>query len=196
VRLFARKSRSEAESSTRIRERLAPVLAGLRGLFSRRDAEAIKLRVGQPAPDFELPIAEGSGKETSRLSSYRGRFVFAFFLPTEWCPVCQIHLRVFQRESRRLADHRVKLMVVSHRRSSGAAAFAQGIGTEHELLLDDSGNVSRSFGAARTFKAGKEVSIPMAFLIDPAGTVRCAYELDDISVADRHDWIDVLDAWQ
>jgi len=152
--------------------------------------------VGQPAPDFELPIAERTGKDTSRLSSHRGRFVFVFFLPTEWCPVCQIHLRVFQRESRRMADHRVKLMVVSPRHGNAAAAFAQGIGIEHELLLDDSQNVSRSYGAARTFKAAREVSIPMAFLIDPAGTVRCAYELDDISVADRRDWIDVLDAWQ
>ncbi|NBT06963.1 MAG: peroxiredoxin, partial [Betaproteobacteria bacterium] len=44
-----------------------------------------ELAVGKPAPDFELPDAEGT---LHRLSSLRGRWVVVYFYPKNDTPGC------------------------------------------------------------------------------------------------------------
>ena len=46
----------------------------------------LKVKVGEPAPDFEMPAVGG---KTVRLSSFRGRsHVVLTFIPAAWTPVC------------------------------------------------------------------------------------------------------------
>lgn len=45
------------------------------------------LRVGDPAPDFELPAVEGTLPVKIRLSDYRGKkHVVVTFHPLDWTP--------------------------------------------------------------------------------------------------------------
>lgn len=45
------------------------------------------LKIGDPAPDFELPAVEGEHETTVRLRDYRGRqSVVVAFHPLDWTP--------------------------------------------------------------------------------------------------------------
>jgi peroxiredoxin len=46
------------------------------------------LKVGDPAPDFEVPAVTGEQKHNFKLSEYRGKknVVIAFY-PLDWTPV-------------------------------------------------------------------------------------------------------------
>jgi peroxiredoxin len=46
------------------------------------------LKVGTPAPDFELPAVTGDQKSKFKLSDYRGKkHVVLAFYPLDWTPV-------------------------------------------------------------------------------------------------------------
>ncbi len=46
------------------------------------------LKVGSPAPDFELPAVTGDQKSKFKLSDYRGKkHVVLAFYPLDWTPV-------------------------------------------------------------------------------------------------------------
>lgn len=63
----------------------APVLAAglvlLSGLAAAAPPGALKVRVGEKAPDFALPSADG---KTIRLSDYAGRNVLIDFYRAHW----------------------------------------------------------------------------------------------------------------
>jgi peroxiredoxin len=45
------------------------------------------LKIGDPAPDFELPAVTGEHRHTMRLSDYRGKQnVVITFHPLDWTP--------------------------------------------------------------------------------------------------------------
>jgi peroxiredoxin len=44
------------------------------------------LKVGDPAPDFELPAVSGERQQTVRLSEYHGQNVVVTFHPLDWTP--------------------------------------------------------------------------------------------------------------
>jgi len=45
------------------------------------------LKVGDPAPDFELPAVEGEGRLKVKLSDFRGKkHVLVTFHPLNWTP--------------------------------------------------------------------------------------------------------------
>ena len=55
--------------------------------FSRGQEQAMPLRVGDPAPDFDLPAAEGEREFRVRLSDFRGKkHVLLAFHPLDWTP--------------------------------------------------------------------------------------------------------------
>jgi peroxiredoxin len=46
------------------------------------------LKVGEMAPDFEVPAVVGTEKDTLKLSDYRGKKnVLLAFYPLDWTPV-------------------------------------------------------------------------------------------------------------
>jgi peroxiredoxin len=46
------------------------------------------LKVGEMAPDFEVPVVVGTEKNTLKLSDYRGKKnVLLAFYPLDWTPV-------------------------------------------------------------------------------------------------------------
>jgi peroxiredoxin len=59
----------------------------LRGRLSRGQEQAMALRVGDAAPDFELPAVEGEREFRVKLNDFRGKkYVVLTFHPLDWTP--------------------------------------------------------------------------------------------------------------
>ena len=133
--------------------------------------------VGQPAPNFSLPDADG---KTRSLSQYRGKTVVLEWTNHE-CPYVKKHysgnMQAQQREATK--DGVVWLSIVSsapgeqgHVTGQQAKQVTASRGASPTaVLLDPSGNVGRLYGAKTT---------PHMFVINPQGRVVYAGGIDDV----------------
>lgn len=90
-------SRRPDSASTATGELTLKDIANLYKSAPRMDgkAENEPVPVGIPAPDFELPDANG---KLVRLSDFRGRAVVIAFYPLDWSPTCSDQLSLYQAE--------------------------------------------------------------------------------------------------
>lgn len=136
--------------------------------------------VGQPAPEFSLPAADGS---TVKLSDFRGkRVVIEWFNPE--CPFVKAAHDAGPLKD--LAARTTAQGVVWLAINSGAPG-KQGHGAEvnaqaaarwslsHPILLDDTGEVGRAYGATNT---------PHMFLVDDKGVLVYRGALDNAPMND------------
>ena len=106
---------------------------------------AAALKVGQQAPDFELPSVDG---DTVALTDAlrRGPVVLTFYRGS-WCPYCDLQLRAYARLMPQLRSAGAQLLAVSPQRVEAAVPNA----AEHRtlgfpLLTDAGGAVARRYG--------------------------------------------------
>lgn len=112
---------------------LAAALAILAGRFLPSGP-----KVGEEAPDLELPLLDGS---VSRLAELRGQVVVLDFWAT-WCPPCVESLPTLGRLSREFADRGLVTLAVNRdegpNREQKVRAFLKGTGlTDLPVALDD-----------------------------------------------------------
>lgn len=121
--------------------------------------------VGQPAPDFTLPDLDG---KPVRLADFRGKTVVLEWFNPE-CPFVQRSHTVgslVDTAARLTKDGVVWLAINSAapgKQGHGAEKNREGgtkFGMSHPILLDESGEVGRLYGAAHT---------PHMYVIDPQG---------------------------
>ncbi len=135
------------------------------------DAVNISLAVGEHAPDFELPDANG---RTVRLSDYKGRRLVLAFYPLDWSPGCSRQLDLYQQEleefGRRGAD--VVGISVDSLYSHGAWAAVRGL--TFPLLADfnPKGEVARRYKVWRETDGFSERAL---YVIDENGVIRHAH---------------------
>lgn len=126
--------------------------------------------VGQPAPDFELTLVDGS---KVRLADLKGQVVVLNFWAT-WCAPCKVELPILDRY------HEL-------RRAAGLRAFA--IATEDSLPLF---KLKKLFSvmtmpSARKIKGPYSTlgAVPTNYVIDRSGVVRyakaAAFDVDDMN---------------
>ena len=179
-----------AQPPGRWRWAAAPALAGSALLAAFVASGTAKLRrqrrrewafqVGQPVPDFTLKSREGV---SFQLSAERGRYVLLCFLQGDWCPICHVQMRIYQKEAPVLARHNVKLVAISPSAGEDARIFARdmGVGVDYLLLEDPESQVARQFGAASSnAQSGKGGPLPVSFLIGPEGHIVHASRPDDV----------------
>lgn len=115
---------------------------------------------GGPAPDFSLPLHDGS---TFTLSDHRGQWVVVNFWGS-WCMACRIEAPELQQVWTKYRDHGVMVVGVGFR---DAPDRALGFIDEFELSFpnghDDSLTVTRQFGIT---------GAPETYVIDPEGVIR------------------------
>jgi peroxiredoxin len=116
------------------------------------------LRVGKPAPDFELTSLDG---ETVRLSDFQGRPVLLSF-GASWCPDCRVEAPLME-EAHQKYPELVVLLVDSNESSDLVQKYAQKMGITHPILLDEDGAVNELY---------KIVAIPTELFIDEDGIIR------------------------
>ncbi len=167
------------------------------------------LRVGDVAPEFELPDAYGSMVNSAELLQ-RGPMIVSFYRGS-WCPFCNLELRALQRELDSVESAGATLVAISPNVPDESLALVE----EHELtfpvLSDGENAVARLFNLVYEMDPDlvafyKEVSqrainemngserwelpVPATYVIDRDGTIR--YDFVDLNHRVRAEPADVV----
>lgn len=132
----------------------------------------MKLRTGQPAPDFELRDAQG---KIWRLADLRGRRVILYFYPADDTPGCTAQACDFRDAHHELEGSGYLVLGVSPQDADSHRAFTDKYRLNFPLLIDDDLAVARKYGVAES-GGGEYQGIPLrvrrsTFIIDEQGRI-------------------------
>ena len=133
-----------------------------------------RLAVGDAAPDFTLPDADG--KPVS-LSDYRGRRVVVYFYPAASTPGCTKQACDFRDSLADLGDAGLEVIGVSPDKQAKLAKFRDTEGLTFPLLSDPDREVLTAWGVyGEKQMYGKTITgvIRSTFVINPDGKVEQA----------------------
>ena len=133
------------------------------------------LMVGEPAPDFELPDAEGN---LVKLSQRRGQWVVLYFYPRDNTPGCTKEACGFRDAYTDYQSQQVAVLGVSTDDAKAHAKFAAKYRLPFPLLVDEGGQVASAYGSYGLKKfMGKEYMgvTRSTFIIDPDGNLAKIY---------------------
>lgn len=122
------------------------------------------LRLGDLAPDFAIPKADGS---TRLLSSYRGRRVILYFFPKANTTGCTRETRGFAERYDELQQAGVEVIGVSVDSAETQADFARKCGSRFPMVGDPSKEIARAYGVLGLLGLAKRVT----FFLDSEGRV-------------------------
>ncbi len=122
--------------------------------------------VGGPAPDFQLPDAEG---RVWRLSEQRGRVVVLLFYPGDETPVCTRQMCAVRDRWEDYAATGAEVVGISTDTVESHRRFAAHHRLPLRLLSDMGGRVSRLYGV-RSWLPGR--SARAVIVVDAGGLVR------------------------
>ncbi len=127
--------------------------------YSKGPAVSGAVKVGQPAPDFELKSMDG---RTVRLSDYRGKAVLVNFWAT-WCEPCKIEMPWFVDLKKQYGPEGFEILGIADDDSGHDAIvkFSQEMGVNY-VVLQGTDNVADQFGVE---------GLPTTFYIDRSGKV-------------------------
>ncbi len=128
---------------------------------------AALLRVGDPAPDFQLPSQTG---EPVRLSSFFGSSeVVLYFYPKDNTPGCTTEAKAFRDNYEVFKDMGAEVIGVSSDSVDSHRDFVSQCSLPFVLLSDSGGKVRKTYGVPSSLGL-----IPgrVSFVIDKAGTIR------------------------
>jgi thioredoxin-dependent peroxiredoxin len=130
-------------------------------------ARDVRLQVGDRAPEFTLP--EANGRMVSLLD-FRGRSeVVVFFYPKDNSPVCTAEACSFRDSYEAFRDAGAEVIGISADSCRSHQQFAQRFRLPFVLLSDDGGVVRKRYGVAKTFGIFPGRS---SYLIDREGVIR------------------------
>lgn len=123
------------------------------------------LRVGEVAPDFELPA---SGGRTIKLSGYQGKKnVLLAFYPFAFSPVCSLQLPGLQENLSKFIGLNTEVLGISVDSKHSSDAFAAHLHLEFPLVSDFDKRVTKAYGVLREGGFAERA----LFVIDKAGTI-------------------------
>lgn len=137
----------------------------------------LKVKVGQPAPDFTLPAI--SGKKV-QLSSLQGRNVVISFVPAAWTPVCSDQWPGYGISRHFFDDNDAVLLGITVDHVATLHAWVKQMGNIWFEVLSDfwpHGEVASSFGVLRSDGTAERALI----FIDREGIISDLY-VSDINV--------------
>lgn len=158
------------------------------------------LKVGEKAPDFELPDPTGTQVRLSELLK-NGPVVINFYRG-QWCPYCNLELRAFQQLLPEFEQANAQVIAISPELPDNSLSVKE----KHDLafpVLSDVGNdVTRQYGLVFTLASELrplykglgidipasngddtyELPVPATYVIDASGTIRYAYANADYTL--------------
>ena len=123
-----------------------------------------KLKVGDPAPDFELP---GTGGKTYRLSDYRGQKLILAFYPGDFTAVCTRQFCSYRDQGEQLDELGAAVLGISSQSVDSHERFVKEKSLNVPLLADEDKEVARAYGVV----AGPMVRRAV-FVVDEEGVIR------------------------
>jgi thioredoxin-dependent peroxiredoxin len=123
-----------------------------------------KPRVGDVAPDFELP---GTGAKTYKLSDYRGGKVILAFYPGDFTAVCTKQFCSYRDQGERLDGLGAEVLGISPQSVDSHERFTEEKKLNVPLLADEDKEVAKAYGVL----AGPMVRRAI-FVIDEEGVIR------------------------
>jgi peroxiredoxin Q/BCP len=133
-----------------------------------------RLEVGDTAPEFSLPDADGN---TVRLSDHRGRKVIVYFYPAASTPGCTKQACDFRDNLAELGDAGLDVVGISPDKPAKLAKFRDAEGLTFPLLSDPDKAVLTAWGAyGDKTMYGKTVQgvIRSTFVVDEDGKIAAA----------------------
>ena len=132
------------------------------------------VRVGDPAPAFELEGIEGTGEgtDTYALSEFQGRPVVLVFYPADNSAVCTRQLASYTAEFKRFAAVDAELLGISPQSIESHRHFAiSNGGFAFPLLADSDKAVGKAYGVLGPVGFYKR----SVFVVDGEGIIRYAH---------------------
>ena len=129
-------------------------------------------KVGEAAPDFNLPDQDG---KTHQLQDYAGQWLVLYFYPKDDTPGCTQEACAFRDDLHKLTALGAQVVGISVDDSNSHAEFARKYHLPFPLLADKSTGVAARYGALMDlciFKYAKRYT----FLIDPQGRIAKVYQ--------------------
>lgn len=136
--------------------------------------DTARLEVGDKAPAFSLPDADG---KTVKLSDFNGRKVIVYFYPAASTPGCTKQACSFRDGLAELNGAGIDVVAVSPDKPEKLAKFRDAEGLTFPLLSDPEKKVLTAWGAFGEKKMyGKTVQgvIRSTFLVDEKGAIAMA----------------------
>ena len=136
--------------------------------------EQIRLEVGDTAPAFALPDADGA---TVSLSDFAGQRVVVYFYPRANTPGCTTEACDFRDAFEQLNGSKVAVVGISPDKPAALAKFRDDHDLNFPLLSDPDKTVLHAYGAFGEKKNyGKVVQgvIRSTFVVEPDGTIGLA----------------------
>ncbi len=133
------------------------------------------LSVGDPAPDFAMPDAEGT---LVRLADLRGQWVVLYFYPRDNTPGCTKEACGFRDVYSDYQAKEIVVLGVSTDDAKAHAKFAAKYSLPFPLLIDEGGAVASSYGSygLKKFMGKEYMGITRStFIIAPDGTLAKIY---------------------
>jgi thioredoxin-dependent peroxiredoxin len=133
-----------------------------------------RLEVGDKAPAFSLPDADGN---TVKLSDYKGRKVIVYFYPAASTPGCTKQACDFRDSLAELNEAGLDVIGISPDKPEKLAKFRDNEGLTFPLLSDPERKVLTAYGAfGEKTMYGKTVQgvIRSTFLVDEKGNIEVA----------------------
>jgi thioredoxin-dependent peroxiredoxin len=138
---------------------------------------ATTLKIGEPAPNFNLPDAKG---QMLSLANYKGSWLVLYFYPKDDTPGCTKEACHFRDDLHALEKLGAKVVGVSVDDSGSHAEFAKKYNLPFPLLSDKDGLVASKYEALRNFGLFK-IAKRYTFLINPDGVLQKTYLSVDTS---------------
>jgi peroxiredoxin 2/4 len=136
-------------------------------------------KVGEPAPDFTVPVFDPAEPENTRmrvsLSDYRGRWLLLFFYPMDFTFVCPTEILAFADRKAEFDEIGADILgastdtIYTHRAWVETPRSENGIeGCNYLLAADHTGHLARSFGV---LIEEDHVALRGLFIVDPNGVL-------------------------
>jgi peroxiredoxin Q/BCP len=139
-------------------------------------ANTKKIKIGDIAPDFELPDQNG---KIHKLSNYRGKWVLVYFYPKDNTPGCTTEACTFRDNFSFFKKLNCQILGISTDSVKSHQKFAEKYQLPFPILADEKKEVVKKYGVygekkflGKIFMGTKRTS----FLIDPEGKIVKIYE--------------------
>ncbi len=148
--------------------------------------------VGQRAPDFSLPWANGEGvgpiESPYQLASDRGKTVVVAFYPRDFTKGCTAQMRTFAEQYDSLFGPNVVLVAISTDSVETHGRFAASLGLPFRLLSDPEQRVSKQYASKHPDGYNRRT----IYVVGPDGRVR--YRNLQFNALDPKDYADLRSA--